>query len=138
MGGPVQGPNSIIYYLYPFFFWVFYGISLSYPHTLLSISFVPLLAKGWGMAPRGDRCCGQGRGKGMRIPEFLSPGGGTGTRSKLNYLLYLPFFIIFFYGISLSLLPTLLYIYPSSLFWTRYGVCPRGEMIAVEKGGERE
>ena len=41
----------------------------------------------------------------MIITELLSPGGRTGTRSKLNYLLSLPFFLlVYWWSISLSLL----------------------------------
>ena len=83
-GVQVQGPNSIIYPLYTFFFYLFDGLSLSCPHTLLSISFTHILAKGWGMAPMGEGSVEKGGGKGMRITEFLRPGGGTGTRFELN------------------------------------------------------
>ena len=39
-----------LYSLYPFFRFVFDGISLSCHHTLLFLSFAHLLTKGWGMA----------------------------------------------------------------------------------------
>ena len=83
-------PFSLISML--FFLLSFYGLSPSCPHNLLSLLFPPLLTKGWVMAPRGEVDMNKGGGKGMRIPDFLSPGRGTSTRSELNYLLYLPFF----------------------------------------------
>ena len=72
----------------------------------------------------------------MRIPEFLSPGGGTSTRYKLNSLLSLPFILLFFYGLSLSLVLTLFSLSLSfapilSKIW---GMDPRGE-DAEDKGG---
>ena len=51
----------------PFFFWFFYGLSLSCPQTLLSLSFAPLLAKGWDIDPMGKGAVYKGGGKGMRI-----------------------------------------------------------------------
>ena len=36
------------------------------------------------MAPRGEGAVDKEGGELMRIPEFLSPRGGTGTRSELN------------------------------------------------------
>ena len=61
---------------------------------------------------RGEGAVEKGGGEGMIIPEFLRPGGGTGTRSELNSLLSLPFFLLVFDGISLSRPHTLLSIFP--------------------------
>ena len=92
-------------FLYPFlstlsilFLVVFFmvSLSLSFPHTLLYLSFVTLLTKGWGMPPRGEGAVDEEGGKGMIIPEFLSLVGCTNTRSELNSLLSLPFFLMFF------------------------------------------
>ena len=71
----------------------------------------------------------------MIILEFLSPGGGTSTRSELNSLLSLPFFSSsFFYGLSLSCPHTLLSLSFAPLLTNEWGMAPRGEG-AVELGG---
>ena len=44
--------NSLL--IIPFIILVFDGLSLFFPHTLLSLSYAPILAKGWGMDPRGE------------------------------------------------------------------------------------
>ena len=46
----------------PFFLMFFYGISLSCPQTLLSLSFAPIFTKGWGITPRGEGAVDKGRG----------------------------------------------------------------------------
>ena len=38
----------------------FIYLSISYPHNLLYLSFVPLLAKVWGVAPRVESAVGKG------------------------------------------------------------------------------
>ena len=73
----------------------------------------------------------------MRIPEFLSPCGGTGTSSKLNYLLFLPFFLLVFNGLSLSCTHTLLSLFFTHLLAKGWGRALRGEGD-VDKGGGRE
>ena len=86
-----------LYSLYPFFScFLMVSLSLSCPHTLLYLSFVIILTKGWGMPPRGEGAVDEEGGKGMIIPEFLSLVGCTNTRSELNSLLSLPFFLMFF------------------------------------------
>ena len=68
----------------PFFILVFlWSLSLLSSHSFLSL-LNPSFGQGVVYAPNGRGSCGLGRGKGMRIPEFLSPGGGTGTRSQLK------------------------------------------------------
>ena len=135
---PLLSLSLSLYSLYPFFFWFFYGLSLSFPHTLLSLSFAPLLAKGWGMNPRGEGACGQGRVNVMRIPEFLSLGRGTSTRSELNFLLSLPFFLlVFLWYLSLSCPNTLLSLSVAPNFYKVWGMAPRGKSY-LNKESERE
>ena len=57
MSGRVQGPNSIIYSLYPFLYF-FYGISFYCPHTLISLSPIMKIkttTRGRGGGVRGIR-----------------------------------------------------------------------------------
>ena len=73
----------------------------------------------------------------MIIPEFWIFFGGTGTRSELNYVLSLPFFLLFFLlSISLLFSHSSLSL-PPPLFSEGWGIPPRGEG-AVDKGGVRE
>ena len=72
----------------------------------------------------------------MRINEFLTPGGGTGTRSELNYLLILPFIILVFEGLSLSFVLTLFSLSHSPPIWPRNGVLPLGERVPWKSGGK--
>ena len=67
--------SSLIYLPFSFFFLWFHSLLSSHSH--LSI-FRPSFYQGVGMALRGEGALDKGRGKGMRIPEFLSPGGGGG------------------------------------------------------------
>ena len=71
----------------------------------------------------------------MRILEFLSRGGGTSTRSELNSLLSLPFFLLVFLNIlSLYCPHTLLSLYFAPILDKEWGMAPRGEG-SMELGG---
>ena len=71
-----------LYSLYPFFLVFVWYISLLSSHS--SLSFLLSIGQGMGYGPEGRGCRGQGWGELMKIPEFLSPRGGTGTRSELK------------------------------------------------------
>ena len=90
-----------------------------------------------GYGPKGIGCCGQVGGKGMIIPEFLIPGGGTGKRYEINSLLSPPFFFCFFDVISLYCPKTLLFLSVAPILTKGLGMPPRGE-VAVYKGGKGE
>ena len=84
-GGGTGTSSKLNYLLYlPFFLLVFlWSLSLLSSHSSLSLLH-PSFGQGVVYGPKERGFCGLRRGKGMRIPEFLSPGGGTGTRSQLN------------------------------------------------------
>ena len=65
-----------------FFFWfLMFSLCLLYSQFSLSLLFVPLLPKGWGMPPRGEDAVLNGGVEVMIITEFLRPGKSTCTRS---------------------------------------------------------
>ena len=73
----------------------------------------------------------------MIIHEVMILGGGTGTRSELNYLLSSPFFLMFFNGLSLYFYHTLLSLSFASFLNKGWVMYPKVE-VAVDKGGGRE
>ena len=74
----------------------------------------------------------------MRINELLRPRGGTSTRSKLNSLLSLPFFLLdFLWSFYLSCPNTLISIYLAPILANGWGMAPMREG-SVDLGGERE
>ena len=72
----------------------------------------------------------------MIIHEFLILRGGTGTRSELNYLLSLPFFLLVFDGLSLSCPQTLLSLSFNDDDNEGVGVRGVSSRIRIRVGGE--